>query len=132
MKYFVDSLYVALGAAVGANARYWISVWFVGRAHSNFPWQTLFINVSGSLVLGAFLALALTHGWSHHWRLAVAVGLCAGYTTFSSFSAEMVRLMEERNWNAALSYFLASNVLSIAACLAGAHFARVLWSGIRV
>ena len=127
MRFLSESLYVAGGAALGANARYWLGYWFVGRTHANFPWHTLLINVSGSLALGAFVALALVHGWSHNWRLFFAVGLCGGFTTFSAYSAEMVRLLEERQWTSAAGYILLSNVLCISACFAGAHLARILW-----
>ena len=127
MRFLEESIYVAAGAALGANARYWLGYWLVGRTHAGFPWHTLIINVSGSLALGAFVALALVHGWGHNWRLFFVVGLCGGFTTFSAFSAEMIRLMEERQMFAAAGYFLGSNFLSIGACFLGAHFARILW-----
>jgi CrcB protein len=127
MRFLLDSGLVALGAALGANARYWTGYWFVGKEHYGFPWHTLLINVAGSLVLGAFLSLSLIHGWGHGWRLLVAVGICGGFTTFSAFSADFVRLMEEGQAVAAAGYFIGTNVFSILACLGGAHFARVVW-----
>jgi len=129
MRYLLDSVWVALGAAIGANARYWLGYVLSSRGFPDFPWPTLLVNVTGSLALGAFLALTVTHGWGHGSRLFVAVGICGGFTTFSAFSAEMVRLIEERQIAPAMGYFLASNLLSISACLAGAHFARLLWRG---
>ena len=120
-----DSLFIALGAAIGANLRYWFGYWLVGKEHPGFPWHTLIVNVSGSLALVAIMALAFAKGWGHGWRLFAAVGICGGYTTFSTFSAEIVRLFEEREFQQALTYAIGSNVLSILGCPAGAHFARM-------
>lgn len=126
-NYFVwDSLAVAGGAAIGANVRYWLSYWFVGKGHAEFPWHTLLINVTGSLALGAIMALALAKGWGHGWRLFAAVGLCGGYTTFSTFSAEVVQLFEDGKLGGAISYIVLSNLGCILACLAGAHLARLI------
>lgn len=127
MHPLVDGLAIAAGAAIGANLRYWIGYGVVGRLHPNFPWHTLLVNVTGSLALGAFMAVALTKGWSHGWRLFAAVGICGGYTTFSTFSAETVRLFEEGHTLLGTAYVAVSNLASIGACLLGAHFARLIW-----
>jgi CrcB protein len=123
--FITDSLAVAGGAAIGANARYWLGYWIVGRGHAGFPWHTLLINVTGSLALGAIMAVALAKGWGHGWRLFAAVGVCGGYTTFSTFSAEVVQLFEEGKLAGALSYVALTNVICIVACLAGVHLARL-------
>ncbi|MGI8923507.1 MAG: FluC/FEX family fluoride channel [Fimbriimonadales bacterium] len=61
---------------------------YTGKWTPTIPWHTLMINVSGSLVLGAFMALALAKGWGTGWRLLIAVGFAGGFTTFSAFAAE--------------------------------------------
>ena len=115
---------IAVGAAIGANARYWIGYWVTGKLGPAFPYSTLGINVAGSLILGAFLSAAMATGLSHQWRLFVAVGLCGGFTTFSAFSADTVILIEEGAYVPAFLYVLGSCVLSIAGCFAGAHLVR--------
>lgn len=124
MRALYDSLLVGVGAAIGAVLRYWVGVWLLGR-QGTFPWATLLVNVTGSFALGLFMALALGHGWSQNWRLFAAVGVCGGYTTFSTYSSDVIRLFEERRVWEGVGYCLASNVLSIGACFAGVHLARL-------
>lgn len=111
---------------MGANLRFWLGHWWTGRTSAVFPWHTLFINVFGSLVLGAFMAFALAKGWGTGWRLLVAVGFAGGFTTFSTFSAETITLFEESRATLAATYVLASVVASVGACWAGLHFARLI------
>jgi CrcB protein len=126
MKDFTDSLWVAFGASLGANARYWIG-YFCKSNIQEFPWPTLIINVLGSLLLGAFSAAALERGWGWPARLFFAVGVCGGFTTFSTFSFETINLARSSIRVAAL-YVLLSLVLSIGACFAGVHFGRIAFS----
>lgn len=116
-----DSLYVALGAVLGANLRYGVGR-FVGRAIPiDFPLGTLLINITGSFILGAFFMWARDHSYvTSNWRLVVAVGFCGGYTTFSSFAWESYALMREGRWEMALLNIFASNVLGMLAVVAGA------------
>ena len=125
MNALAQSGLVALGAAVGSNMRYWIGV----AAHANirpWPWPTLLINVLGSFILGLFAVTAFLKGWSDGWRLVFAVGLCGGFTTFSTFSFEAIDLIMKRNIAGAAGYMAASLVLCIGGCWAGGHLARVL------
>ena len=121
-----SSIIIGIGAAVGANARFWFGHWFTGRWSPAIPWHTLIINASGSLVLGLFMAFALAKGWGSGWRLLVAVGFAGGFTTFSAFSAEAVTLIEEGKLGACALYALLSVALSMGACFAGVHFARLV------
>ena len=125
MKYFVDSLWIAFGAALGANARYWIG-FFARSAQQSFPWPTLLINLVGSFVLGLFTAYALIKGWGGNARLFVAVGLCGGFTTFSTFSHETLDLYFEKSWKPALLYAVLSVVLCVGGCLMGGHLGRLM------
>jgi len=125
MRYLMESAYVALGAAIGANARYWIG--FLAKASTQpFPWPTMTINILGSMLLGAFSAAAIMRGWGWQGRLFFAVGVCGGFTTFSTFSFEVIDLFYEKSWRLASLYALLSFTLSIAGCLAGGHLARIL------
>ena len=90
-------LLVALGGGIGSAARYLVGGWFASRFGPAFPYGTFFINVSGSFIIGFFLALAqerLSLGPS--WRLFFAVGFVGGYTTFSTFEYESIRLLQDR------------------------------------
>lgn len=127
MRYLTESIYVAMGAAIGANARYWIG-YFAKAISQPFPWPTLIINILGSMLLGAFSATALLKGWGWQGRLFFAVGICGGFTTFSTFSFEVLDLFYEKSWRMAGLYATVSFVLSVAGCLAGGHFARIYFS----
>jgi CrcB protein len=89
--------WVGLGGFLGANARYWLGVWFEGRSRGPFPWATFAINVSGSFLLGLFMVLALERGVLPRapvLRLLFAVGFLGAYTTFSTFTYETLVLAE--------------------------------------
>ncbi len=116
-----DSLWVALGAVLGANLRYGVAR-YVGRVVPiDFPLSTLLINITGSFILGAFFMWAREHSYvNSNWRLVVAVGFCGGYTTFSSFAWESYALMREGRWEIAALNIAASNLLGLLAVIAGA------------
>jgi fluoride exporter len=85
----MNYVWVAVGSALGGMARYWCSGFAARLIGEWFPWGTLIVNVSGSFVIGAFAALSAAEGpflISPEQRIFVMVGLCGGYTTFSSFS----------------------------------------------
>jgi fluoride exporter len=118
-------LSVALGGALGSIARYLAGI-YVGRwLGTAFPWSTLFINVSGSFLIGA-----LAEGFALRWntapatRILLVVGLCGGYTTFSTFSLDVVTLIGRGEIVAASTYAVASAVLSVAALYAALHLMR--------
>jgi fluoride exporter len=95
---------VALGSIVGGVARYLVSVLFLSQFGDGFPWGTLFVNVTGSFIIGFYAALTGPDGRlfvSPRQRLFVMVGICGGYTTFSSFSLETFRLAQSGNIQAA-------------------------------
>lgn len=91
---------VALGSVVGGVARYLVSVLFVSQLGDGFPWATLFVNVTGSFVIGFYSALTGPDGRlfaTARQRQFIMVGICGGYTTFSSFSLETLRLVQSGN-----------------------------------
>ena len=96
---------VALGSVVGGVARYLVSVLFISQLGNGFPWSTLFVNVTGSFIIGFYSALTGPDGRllaSPRQRQFVMVGICGGYTTFSAFSLETLRLVQSGNLHAAL------------------------------
>jgi CrcB protein len=108
---------VALGSIVGAVARFLVSVLFVSQFGSGFPWGTLFVNVTGSFVIGFYAALTGPDGRllvSPRQRQFVMVGICGGYTTFSAFSLETLRLVQSGNIDTASVYLVVSLVTWIA------------------
>lgn len=92
---FTNCLVVMVGGALGTLARYLVSTWAL-PVSSQLPWGTIIINISGSLLIGFFGTLTLASGRypaSESLRLFVMIGLCGGYTTFSSFSLQTLDLM---------------------------------------
>ena len=109
--------WVAVGSALGGVSRFWVSKFVGQRVGESFPWGTIVINITGSFVIGVFLALTLAEGRLNTSRSFIRefcmVGICGGYTTFSSFSLQTLTLMQSRQW-----LWAGGNVLiSVAACL---------------
>jgi CrcB protein len=102
-------LVIALGGALGANTRYLINLLAVRWLGATFPYGTLFINITGSLVLGFFLTAATERlELDPLWRLFVATGFLGGYTTFSAYTYETLVLLREGAYGPALVYLLGS------------------------
>ena len=122
-----DFLVISVGAIFGANAR-WVISRFAARIISPiFPYGTLFINVTGSFVVGFFMI------WSSErvlldprWRLLVVVGFCGAFTTFSSFAFETMAYFQQGQWIMMLANFISNNLLCLGAALAGMAVARAV------
>ena len=87
-----------MGGALGSIARYFCSVGLARWFGETFPWGTLFVNVTGSFVIGFFFMLTASGGRlliSPDWRIFVTVGICGGFTTFSSLSLQTLLLMRD-------------------------------------
>ena len=120
-------LWVSIGAVAGACARYLISRYTAKLLSPDFPYGTLFINLSGSFVLGLFLIWTTERVLvDPRWRLLVAVGFCGSYTTFSSYAFESFAYFEQGHWMLFATNLLTNNVLCLAAVIAGAALARAL------
>jgi fluoride exporter len=115
-------LWIAIGGALGSVARYASSSYAAHSFGETFPWGTLLVNVAGSFVIGAFATLTAPDG---RWilppdaRLFVTIGICGGYTTFSSFSLQTLNLIRAGEFAAAIGNIAGSVVL----CLVG------VWAG---
>jgi CrcB protein len=119
--------FVALGSAVGGVARYLLGGWIQQRAGTTFPIQTLLINVTGSLLLGFLQRYALESvAISPEIRAMLTIGFCGGYTTFSTFSFETVRMLEDGDWKRAALYMSLSVILSVGAAVLGIMAAKEL------
>jgi CrcB protein len=106
-------LWVALGGALGAVARYQIGLWLMDAAQAlRFPIATLLVNVLGCLAVGAFWAWAQRlEQWDEALRLGLMVGLLGGFTTFSAFGLETLLMFKRGDTALALAYVSASLVL---------------------
>ena len=115
-------LWIAIGGALGSMARYACSSWAAHAVGETFPWGTLLVNVAGSFIIGFFATLTGPDG---RWilppdaRLFVTVGVCGGYTTFSSFSLQTLNLVRNGEVAAALGNVVGSVVLCLLSVWAG-------------
>jgi fluoride exporter len=114
-------LWVTIGSAIGGLLRYAITRLTIPIS-LGVPWGTVIINVLGSFIIGYFGTLTLQSGKypaSDNMRLFVMVGLCGGFTTFSSFSLQTFTLMRDGAWGKAMANVVVSVVLCVAAVGAG-------------
>ena len=122
-----DVLWISIGAVAGANLRFLVSRLSMKHLSASLPWGTLIINVTGSFVLGFFLAWTTERVMvDPRWRAFVAVGFCGAYTTFSSYSFETFSLFEQGHYSLAVGNFAANNLLALAGVAAGIILARSL------
>ncbi len=123
-------LWVGVGGALGSMGRYWLSGVAARHFGETFPWGTILVNVSGSFVIGLFAALTAPEG---RWLLPqwfrqqfFILGICGGYTTFSSFSLQTLNLVQDGEW-----LYAAGNVLvSVISCLVAVWLGHLLATSI--
>ena len=114
-----------VAAAVGAPLRYLIDGYVDDRVAGVFPWGTLLINATGSFVLGVLTGLALYHGFPKTPKVVLGTGFCGAYTTFSTFTFETVRLVEEGAIGEAVRNAVGTLVVCAAAAGAGIALATL-------
>lgn len=121
----LNYIVVMLGGALGTGARFWASGIVAGSVGESFPMGTLVVNVTGSFVIGFFAAFTDPEGpflVSPRFRQFFMIGVCGGYTTFSSFSLQTLDLIRDGDWlKASLN-----TLFSLACCLAAVWLGRVL------
>ena len=91
----MNALFVFLGGGTGSVLRYLAELWIGSTA---FPWATFAVNAVGSLAIGLFGGWASRFGWGEALRLSLTVGLCGGFTTFSTFSKDSLSLIEGNSY----------------------------------
>jgi fluoride exporter len=110
-------LLVGLGAGIGGMLRYFFSSIV---KHNTFPYNTLLINIVGSLLIGIVFGLSeKSNGISEQVKLFIATGICGGFTTFSAFSVENMQMIKEGDYVTAGVYIFASVALCVLAVFAG-------------
>ena len=127
--YISRLFWVGAGGFVGANARYWLAEWIQARTGAAFPWATFAINISGSFILGLFMAAAtrnFTTTAPLELRLAFAVGFLGAYTTFSTFTFETLALYNTGHFARAAGNVILSLLVGLAAAAIGLWLGRLL------
>ena len=120
-----NALWIFIGSGLGGLARWGASGFIANRFGETFPWGTLVVNVTGSFVIGLFATLTGPEGrWlaPATFRQFFMIGICGGYTTFSSFSLQTLSLADDGEWLKAG----ANALLSIVLCLAGVWLGHML------
>ena len=121
----MNALYIFVGGGLGSLARWGVSGLVASKMGEAFPWGTIIVNVSGSFVIGLFAALTGPEGrWLAPATLRdfIMIGLCGGYTTFSSFSLQTLSLANDGEWIKAG----ANALLSLTLCLSGVWLGHTL------
>ncbi|MCE7963067.1 MAG: fluoride efflux transporter CrcB [Acidobacteria bacterium ACB1] len=116
-------LLVGIGGLIGSILRYLASVFFAEHVNSPFPYATLIVNIVGCFLIG--LLFAVSDRWevlSPEWRILLTTGFCGGFTTFSTFSYESVRLMQDGE----MLFAFANVAVSVLAGFAATWLAIVL------
>jgi CrcB protein len=123
----MNYLFVAMGSAVGGVLRYWLSVELFSVTHGQFPWPTLAVNVIGSALIGmvtAMVSVSSRWGIGSELYIFLAIGVLGGFTTFSTFSLQVVHLIEAGRLIIAGAYIAASFSLCIGFAALGFWVAR--------
>lgn len=118
---------VAVGGGIGATTRYLVSNWAAERFGIGFPYGTLIVNIVGCFIIGAFMT-ATTERFiiNPYWRLIVTVGFVGGLTTFSSFSYECFKLIEDGSLTLVFYNIAGNFVLGFFATWLGISVVRIL------
>jgi CrcB protein len=121
MSYFL----VFIGGGIGSALRHGVNVFCARGFGTNFPWGTLTVNVTGSIVMGLLAGYFAFRGdAAQGWRLFLMTGILGGYTTFSAFSLDAIALYERGEIGHALAYVAASAAVSIFGLFAGLALIR--------
>jgi len=117
----VIGLWVGLGGGLGALARFAMSGWVTTWAFAGFPWGTFAVNLIGSAALGSLSRALPAPTASPATRAFLGMGLCGGFTTFSTFDFETISLIQRGAYTTAAAYSLGSAAVCIAGVYAGAR-----------
>lgn len=118
-------LLIGIGGAAGSILRYLVAVW-LRQTPATFPYGTLAVNILGCLLIGVLAGLSERFRWfTDEWRIFLSVGFCGGFTTFSAFALENIRLLQNNQYGPFLLYTSLSLVLGLVAVVAGNGLARL-------
>ena len=120
-------LAIAVAGGVGAVCRFVLDGLLTSLSEADFPWPTVLINITGSLLLGLITGLTVSGLLPEAWRLVLGTGFLGGYTTFSTASVDTVRLLRQRRWAAGMVHGLGTLVIAVGA--AGFGLGLGLWLG---
>lgn len=118
---------VAVGGAVGAVSRHWLSTLIETYNSSRFPYGTFWVNVIGSFLIGVcFIVFAEKLQLIDQWRPLIVIGFLGALTTFSTYSLAALLLFQQGHYNTVLFYVLSSVLLCLFAAFCGMHLTRIL------
>lgn len=123
----MNLLLVIAGAAIGAPLRYLTDRAVQARHDTVFPWGTFTVNIVGSLILGVVAGAATTTGVPHQVQLLVGAGFCGALTTYSTFSYETLRLIEQDAKFFAAANIAASIIAGLGGAFLGAAIGQAIW-----
>lgn len=112
-------LYIFIGGGTGSVLRYLLTIGIQSRATTAFPWGTFAVNILGCILIGFFYTLSLRIHISNELRLLLTIGICGGFTTFSTFSNESLYLLKQGLYITFLTYVFGSIILGILGVMAG-------------
>ena len=130
-RYIMLYLMIALGGSAGALSRYFVSAFINNLASASFPIGTLFLNITGSFVIGFLFQLYQSVLVSDEVKMFLTVGFLGSYTTFSTYSLETLNLLLSHEYKSAVINVLVSNILAVAMSLLGMVTARVILMKVR-
>ncbi len=121
--------WIFLGGGLGSVCRVAVGTWITARAGAGWPWGTFAVNVAGCVAIGAVAAWLDTRGGDHPSHPFLVAGFLGGFTTFSTFGLETLRLLEAARPTAAAGYAAASLVLGVVGVLLGFWMVRATATG---
>ncbi|MFZ5944141.1 MAG: fluoride efflux transporter CrcB [Bacillota bacterium] len=123
----LNILFIGLGGALGALSRYLVSGWVTNRFQHFFPYGTLVVNITGCFLLGFFYSYTLERNVLHDYlRVFITIGFLGAFTTFSTFSLEILNLIKSNNLKTALIYIGVSVIIGLFAVWLGASLEKYI------
>ena len=120
-------LFVGVGGCLGSILRFWFGSYIGSKMGTRFPYGTLVINITGSFLIGlVFALLTVRTNWSPNWRYLIPIGFIGGYTTFSSFEYETLRMIQDGQIGLGLLYVATSVVIGFVAVWGGMIAGRAI------
>lgn len=120
-------LLISTGAIIGANLRYFIQDWAAQRLGTSFPYGTLIINITGSLILGFFMTVATERFLiDPRWRVMISLGVLSSFTTFSTYTFESMALIQAGQWQLGVVNLVGSVLLGVFAAILGIFLGRLI------